>query len=92
MNGQYSRDRFQFEHDAVIDDDIKGVGAVEAYRLVDNGQRSLAFERQTEIMQLEAEAFLISRLEKSGTECAVDLDSCPNDGFGEIFRGSVVPW
>ncbi len=68
----------------MLDDDIKGVGAVEAYRLVDDGERSLAFEGQTEIMQLEAEAFLVSRLEKSGTKCAVDLDSCPNDCFGEF--------
>ena len=37
----------QLEHDAVIDDDVEGVGAVEAYGLVDDGQRSLAFERQT---------------------------------------------
>ena len=84
MNRQKSSDRFQLEHDAVIDDDIEGVGAVETNRLVDDRERTLPFERQTQSMQLEAEAFFVGRLEKSWTECSVNLDSCPDDCFGEL--------
>ena len=53
VNWEKSGNGFQLEQDAPIDDNVHEVRTVEPNRLVDDGERSLSFERQAKRPQLE---------------------------------------
>ena len=79
MQRQDVLDRFDFQEDCVLDDQVGNVGAVELQVLVDDWQWHLAPEGQAVVRQLPAEAALVNRFQQAGTERAVDLDAQVND-------------
>ena len=71
MHGKDALKGFEFEQDGVFDDDVGEVALVQAYVLVDDGERNFAFELQVVVLQFPAEAVMVDGLEKAGAEFSV---------------------
>jgi hypothetical protein len=83
VHGKDALKGFEFEQDGVFDDDVGEVALVQAYVLVDDGERNFAFELQVVVLQFPAEAMTLDGLEKAGAEFSVHLNAETDDAVGQ---------
>jgi hypothetical protein len=77
---------FEFENDAVFDDEIDSVSGVQLNAVIDDRKPHLMCERDTVLRELIAETCVVSAFKAAGTEFAVDFES----GTENLFRNRSV--
>ena len=85
MDRKQPLDRLDFEDNLVGYNDVQSVSAIESDAFVNDRQWHLPRESNIRLFEFVAKAFLISGLEKSGAEPAMDLDGEPADPLCELI-------
>ncbi len=80
MNRQELLHRFQFQDQAIFHNNVYSISTFQIDRLVRNGKRHLALERNFVTLQFKTEAFLVGRLQESGPQGAMDTN-CQADNL-----------
>ena len=84
-------DRFQsvacleLYHDFPADDDVQSIATVNLRAFILQRQWLLPFKGYVSQLKLSAQTFLMGRFQKTGAECAMDLDGCANHASGNII-------
>jgi hypothetical protein len=81
----------ELDEDAVFDDQIGPVAAIEPQVPVQDRDRPLPREAQAAETKLCAETGFVDGLEEPRTQASMDLDECPDDTVGAIFKPSDLP-
>ena len=91
VDRQQAVDRFEFEQDPALYNDIDAVAAVNEHALVEDGYGSLPLETQLAKPQLGAQANLVRRLQEPWTQRSVHFDEGTDDLLGPILKTSALP-
>ncbi len=75
VNGDEPLDRFQFDYQSTIHDEIDSVPTIQPNGFVDDRQRPMPVECQSAYAQFIGEALFIGGFEQPRTKMAMDLDS-----------------
>src|SRR5262249_19532656 len=91
MKRQYAINRFQLQHNCVLNQNIDAVLAFERNAFVRYRHNQLPFEFEVSKSQFPAQALFIDALEKSRSESLVDLDRRSNNLLRELLEPQFGP-
>ena len=97
VNGKNVLDRLYFYNDFVCHDDIGPEAIFKQSPAVHDWQLDLPFERESDVRQFTAKAFLINRPKQSRSKLFMDLDCQSDNSLRQFARTSkihlsVSPW
>ncbi len=84
-------DRFQFQQDAVVNDQVQAIAAVQVQSFVVHRQRSLPLEFKLSFRELGAQTCFVRRFQESGTEMPLHLDQRADHRLCSIPKSSDLP-
>jgi hypothetical protein len=90
VHGAQSLDRLNLQDQFMRNHNIRAKPGFQKVPTVNDRHRNLTSEFKCSFRQFEAKAFLIDRLELSGTELPVDGNSQSNDTFGQCMPVSMT--
>jgi len=76
-------DRFYFDDDRILNDDVESIAAIESNALVSDRKRHLTLELKRALRKLKTETLLISGLKQARTQGAMHLYREANNFFRE---------
>src|SRR5438093_12165399 len=74
MNGQYSLDALDFNHETVFDDEVNPIRGGQADPLVLDRQVHLVLKMQMRCCEFVEQARIVGAFEHAGAECGLNLD------------------
>jgi len=84
MNRENFLNRFQFEHNAILNKQVHSISTIQFYILISDRYRLLSLETQTGLRKFETKTFFICRLEQPGPKSRVDLNTAPDDNLRNL--------
>ena len=84
MDRQDVIDRFDFDKNRFLNNEIGPIAAIETNAFIYPGQHNLPLKSQTRARKLERETILIKTLKKSWSDRLMNLDRHPNHSAGQI--------
>jgi len=91
VNWQEPIDGFELNENAMVDDNVEPIAAIDTKALVLYRQRALSFEGQSTQRKLGAETRLVGRLQKPRSQAAMHFDQRTDDWLGPVLKTPDLP-
>jgi len=90
VDGQHFFHTFDFEDEAIFDDEVDGEAGRDLHPIVADRHLDLALKLQSDSTELRTKGLLIGALKKAGTQPAMDVHRRSNDPITDFIRTHLV--